>query len=133
MLKKTLSLILFSTAVSAIPTVSGQPQVETPAPRLTVLLCHKDKNSREASIVLPDRFTVSFSEVPAIVQIGAKQFPRGQFSVTGTAIEIRAVHSASTRVFWIQIRRSDGAYRVIIEGTTIVEDTGKCELAPRSF
>lgn len=117
--------------ISSTNPVVTRVQAQTVQSGLTSLICRKD--AKHGSIVLPDRFTVSFSDSPPVVQINGQNFAHGSFSVTGTQISAKVVSRVAVGAFWIQIRRSDGAYRVVREGTTMVEDVGWCSVIPRSF
>lgn len=123
--------VLGATFQSWSPACVAQAQVQPVPSQFTSLICRKD--AKRGSIVLPDQFRISFSEVPPVVHVDGHRIANGHFSLTGTQISARVTSRVAVGSFWIQVRRSDGAYRVVRDGTTMVEDVGWCSTVPRSF
>jgi hypothetical protein len=104
---------------------------QQPLSSLTALHCRKNKE--RGSIVLPDSFTVSFSEIPPIVQVGNNRAAPGTFTVTGTQLTVMVTAVQMGGTYWLTIRRSDGQYGLFLAGSNMLMDEGWCVAAQRSF
>ena len=110
--------------------VHGRPTHprQAPAP-LTTLECRKDAG--QGSLVMPERFTVAFSQ--GSMEVDGQRVAKGSFSVSSSLLSAKVAARGAVGVFHLEIRRSDGAYRMLREGTTMVEDVGRCAKVTRSF
>ncbi len=122
------SLLVISVVVATATETVAQNQPPQPAPVYTTLICTKTSNDS-----YKDLGPVSFSEIPPIVFIGSQRIRPGNYAVTATTVGLRVIQTGHGDAYDATIRRSDGAYRLVLVGSGMQVSSGICRIQPRSF